>query len=50
MMGSFITCTSCIIRMIKSRRKRLTGHVARMGQKMNAYRVSIGNSEGKRYY
>jgi hypothetical protein len=28
-----------IIRMIKSRRMRLGGHVARMGEKMNAYRI-----------
>jgi hypothetical protein len=27
-----------IIRMIKSRRMRWTGHVARMGEKRNAYR------------
>jgi hypothetical protein len=36
-----------IIRMIKSRRMRWTGHVARMGEKRNAYRA-VGNPEGKR--
>jgi hypothetical protein len=34
--------------MIKSRRMRWTGHVARMGEKMNAYRILVGNPEGKR--
>jgi hypothetical protein len=34
--------------MIKSRRMKWTGHVARMGEKRNAYRILVGNSEGKR--
>jgi hypothetical protein len=34
--------------MIKSRRMRWAGHVARMGEKMNAYRTFVGNPEGKR--
>jgi hypothetical protein len=37
-----------IIRMIKSRRMRLMGHVARMGEKRNAYRLLVGKPEGKR--
>jgi hypothetical protein len=37
-----------IIRMIKSRRMRWSWHVARMGEKRNAYRVSVGKPEGKR--
>ncbi|KAJ4443774.1 hypothetical protein ANN_05552 [Periplaneta americana] len=37
-----------IIRNIKSRRLRWTGHVARMGEFRNAYRVLVGKSEGKR--
>jgi hypothetical protein len=37
-----------IIRMIKSRRMRWAGHVARMGQKKNAYRILVGKPEGKR--
>jgi hypothetical protein len=36
------------IRMIKSRKVRRTGHVARMGEKTNPYRVVIGTPEGKR--
>jgi hypothetical protein len=34
--------------MIKSRRMRWAGHVARMGAKRNAYRILVGNPEGKR--
>jgi hypothetical protein len=37
-----------IIRVIKSRRMRWTGHVARMGEKRNAYRLLVGRPEGKR--
>jgi hypothetical protein len=37
-----------IIRIIKSRRMRWGGHVARMGEKKNAYRLLVGKSEGKR--
>jgi hypothetical protein len=37
-MGSFI---------IESRRMRLAGHVARMGEGRNVYRVLAGNPEGK---
>jgi hypothetical protein len=37
-----------IIRIIKSMRIRLAGHVARMGEKRNAYRILVGNREGKR--
>jgi hypothetical protein len=37
-----------IIRMIKSRRMRRAGHVARMGEKRNAYRILVGKPEGKR--
>jgi hypothetical protein len=49
-MRSFITCTLLpnIIRMIKSRRMRWAGHVARMGEKMNAYRILMGKPEEKR--
>jgi hypothetical protein len=36
-----------IIRMIRSRRMRWAGHVARMGEKRNAYRLLVGKSEGK---
>jgi hypothetical protein len=34
--------------MIKSRRMRWAGHVARMGEKRNAYRILVGNLKGKR--
>jgi hypothetical protein len=34
--------------MIKSRRVRWAGHVARMGEKRNAYRILVENPEGKR--
>ncbi|KAJ4445420.1 hypothetical protein ANN_07225 [Periplaneta americana] len=37
-----------IIRNIKSRRLRWTGHVARMGESRNAYIVLVGRPEGKR--
>jgi hypothetical protein len=37
-----------IIRMLKSRRMRWAGHVARMGEKRNAYRKLVGKPEGKR--
>jgi hypothetical protein len=37
-----------IIRMIKSRRMRWAGHVARMGTKRKAYRILVGRPEGKR--
>jgi hypothetical protein len=36
-----------IIRIIKSRRMRWVGHVARMGDKRNAYRLLVGKPEGK---
>jgi hypothetical protein len=34
--------------MIKSRRMRLAGHVARMGKKRIAYRILVGKPEEKR--
>ncbi|KAJ4432127.1 hypothetical protein ANN_20743, partial [Periplaneta americana] len=37
-----------IIKNIKSRRLRWTGHVARMGEYRNAYRMLVGRPEGKR--
>jgi hypothetical protein len=41
-------CSPNIIRMVKSRRMRWAGHVARMGEKRSAYRISVGKPEGKR--
>jgi hypothetical protein len=37
-----------IVRVIKSRRMRWAGHVARMGEGRGVYRVLIGRPEGKR--
>jgi hypothetical protein len=34
-----------IIRIIKTRRMRLAGHVAQMGEKRNAYRLLVGKPE-----
>jgi hypothetical protein len=40
--------SSNINRMIKSRRMRGAGHVARHGEMRNANRLMVGKSEGKR--
>ena len=37
-----------IVPVIKSRRMRYAGHVARMGEKRGVYRVLVGKPEGKR--
>jgi hypothetical protein len=37
-----------IVRVIKARRMRWAGHVARMGEGRGAYRVLVGRPEGKR--
>jgi len=37
-----------IVRVIKWRRMRWAGHVARMGEERGVYRVLLGKSEGKR--
>jgi hypothetical protein len=39
---------SYIIRIVKYRRMRWAGHVARMGEKRNVYMLFVGKSEGKR--
>jgi hypothetical protein len=36
-----------IVRVIKSRKMRLAGHVARMGEGRGVYRVFVGKPEGK---
>jgi hypothetical protein len=41
-------CSPGIIRIIKSRRTRWAGNVARMGEKRNEYRILVGKSKGKR--
>jgi len=37
-----------IVRVIKSRRMKWAGHVARMGERRGVYRVVVGKPEGKR--
>jgi hypothetical protein len=37
-----------VIRVIKPRRLRRAGHVAHMGERRNAYRVSVGKLVGTR--
>ena len=37
-----------IVRVIKSRRMRLAGHVAHMGEERGVYRVLLGKPEGRR--
>jgi hypothetical protein len=38
-----------IIRIIKSRVMRGAGHVSRMGEKRNAYKLFVGKPEGKNH-
>jgi len=40
-------CSTNIVRVIKSRRMRWAGHVARMGERRGVYRVLVGKPEGK---
>jgi hypothetical protein len=42
-------CLPNIIRVIKSRRMRWAGHVTRMGERRDAYRVLMGKLEGKNH-
>jgi hypothetical protein len=37
-----------IIRMVKSRRMRWEGHVTRIGEKTNVYRLLVGTPKGNR--
>jgi hypothetical protein len=37
-----------VIRIIKARRLRWAGHVPRMGEKRNAYRLLLGKSRGRK--
>jgi len=37
-----------IVRVIKSRRMRWAGHVARMGEERGVYRILVGKLEGRR--
>jgi hypothetical protein len=49
-MRSFIICNSSpsIIRVIKSRLMRWERHIARMGEKSNAYDILVAKPDGKR--
>ena len=40
--------SSNIVRLIKSRRMRWAGHVARKGEERRVYRILVGKPEGKR--
>jgi len=40
--------SSNIVRVIKSKRMRWTGHVARMGERRGVYRILLGKPEGNR--
>jgi hypothetical protein len=45
----YAVCSSSnTIRVIKSRRMRWAGHVARMGERRGAYRALVGKPEGRR--
>ena len=44
----WLILASNIVRVIKSRRIRWSGHVARMGEERGAYRGLVGKPEGKR--
>ena len=41
-------CSPNIYRVIKSRRIRWAGHLARMGERRGVYKVLVGKPEGKR--
>ena len=41
-------CSPNIVRVVKSRRMRWAGHVARMRERRSVYRVLVGKPEGKR--
>jgi len=43
-----VYCSPIIVQVIKSRRIRWAGHVARMGEGRGMYRVLVGKPEGQR--
>jgi len=45
---SDLYCSPNIVRVIKSRRMRWAGHVARIGVRRDVHRVFVGKPEGKR--
>jgi hypothetical protein len=48
MFGDFLYSSPNITRMIKARRMRWGGHVARMVEGRGVYRILVGRPEGKR--
>jgi hypothetical protein len=42
-------CSPSIIRIIKSRRTRWAGHVARMGEKRNTYRILVESQKERNH-
>jgi hypothetical protein len=49
-MRSLMICaTQIIIRVIKSRKMRWAGNVARMGERRDVYKVLVGKPEGKNH-
>jgi hypothetical protein len=45
---NYLYSSLSIIRIIKSRKMRWVGNVARIGEKRNAYRLLMGSPEGRR--
>ena len=45
---NYLYCSTNIVRVIKSRRMRWAGHIARMGKSRGMYRGLMGKPEGKR--
>ena len=43
-----LCCSPNIVRVIKLRRMRWAGHVARVGKRRGVYRVLVGKTEGKK--
>jgi len=43
-------CSPNIVRVIKSRRMRWAGHVARMVEERGMYRILVGKPEGRRHW
>jgi hypothetical protein len=43
-----LSCSPINVRVIKSRRMRWAGYVARVGERRGVYRVLVGKPEGKR--
>jgi hypothetical protein len=44
-----LCCSQDVIRLVKLRRIRLAGHVSRMEEVRNTYKVLVGKPEGRNY-